>query len=285
MLYQFYNWVLRYVPNPVRGEFVNVGVLVGSNHGDWAIKYASSLARANHLGGDATKIKPVLRALELRIPAISEKEKYPTLFNASSNLSIEEVENMRVHKNNALQLSEPNSAFGDSAQDLAEKLYGHFVEEKAVSRKPAEATRLKNLYQDAVETVTPQGVKLESSVEATFGERHQKFDFLLHKGLEACQLVDAVNFQKKAKDLDENMDAYAYRVTSLRKHGAVINLSPNESEVSLDKDVPLFIIHNAPEDKAQEKILRRAEHDWADLNVIAISDVALKQNNNLAIAS
>lgn len=45
--YQY--WLIRYVPNAVRGEFVNIGVLVGMDGKDWALRTVDSFTRASLL--------------------------------------------------------------------------------------------------------------------------------------------------------------------------------------------------------------------------------------------
>jgi hypothetical protein len=39
--------VVRYVPNPASGEFVNIGVIAGSDEtGDWSLRQAGNQRRA-----------------------------------------------------------------------------------------------------------------------------------------------------------------------------------------------------------------------------------------------
>jgi len=47
--------LIRYVPDPARGEFVNVGAIAGSEDaGDWQVRQLQNPARARALGGRLT---------------------------------------------------------------------------------------------------------------------------------------------------------------------------------------------------------------------------------------
>jgi hypothetical protein len=40
MLYNY--WVVRYVPNVARGEFTNIGLVVGADGADWTTRFETS---------------------------------------------------------------------------------------------------------------------------------------------------------------------------------------------------------------------------------------------------
>lgn len=43
---RYMYWVIRLVPNPTSGEFVNIGVLAGNDDSDWSIRLMQDLNRA-----------------------------------------------------------------------------------------------------------------------------------------------------------------------------------------------------------------------------------------------
>ena len=52
--------VIRFVPDPIRGEFVNVGVLAGSDESsEWDLRMVESLKRAGDVDSDAQVTLPI----------------------------------------------------------------------------------------------------------------------------------------------------------------------------------------------------------------------------------
>ncbi|WP_416377865.1 DUF3037 domain-containing protein [Auritidibacter ignavus] len=132
-------WVLRYVPNSIRGEFINIGILVGSYSADWAIRRVSNFKYANRLGGQAEALAPLLEEIEALIPTkrteLAQSAQHSTPMTrplplsdpSRLELSVPAVEEMRAHYQNILQLSDPLASYGNSASELATLLFKTLV--------------------------------------------------------------------------------------------------------------------------------------------------------------
>lgn len=107
-------WLLRWVPEPARGEFVNIGVIVHLGD-ELGYRVTNDLSRARALGGEPASILATVEWL------ISHA--------LSSSSRLEFLEEQRRERRNLLQLSEPLPASwtGKSAHELAGFLFDRLV--------------------------------------------------------------------------------------------------------------------------------------------------------------
>lgn len=289
MASQYFTWVIRYVPHSIRGEFINIGVLVGNAESDWAIRYVSNFKRANLLGGDAEKLLPILRSLQQRIPRRAPQSstiQTSINFGNPESLSVAAVENMRVHQHNVLQFSEARPSYGDSAESIAEMLYGVLVLERESEVVSRTITRLRNEYEEALEEKLTSDLEYKRHVPVSFGDRVENFDFAIHEETAVVQLTNAFNFESKDyRRMSDAVDALTLRFARLRELGAAISLGDKDRTLPFDKDRPLYVVHNEPVNDRQIDIYRRASYDWSDLGVEKLPEKELLENPKLAIAA
>jgi hypothetical protein len=144
--YQF--WVIRYVPDSVRGEFVNIGLVVGGSDRDWAFRRVTRLSRARALGGFADAAESWLKRFE--VDFISEG----TLFAAEglarpqgrTDLWIEEL---RRRMQNAIQISRPRPVVGRSAAEVADLLYARLIVDPPLRESSTARFRMANTLESA----------------------------------------------------------------------------------------------------------------------------------------
>lgn len=135
MLYQ--SWVLRFVPDVARGEFTNIGVLVGNDGMDWHLITTDS----NRSNQRLLTAAPIAR-LGTRVRKANQAADQLAGVHTSS-LLVDDVERMRELFNNILQLSPPTPLLAQSAEQGAKLLYDQLVSGRE-QRGPQSRTRLVN---------------------------------------------------------------------------------------------------------------------------------------------
>lgn len=268
---EYISWILRYVPNTARGEFINIGVLVGSHGSDWAIRHVSNFSRASRLGGDAAFMRPLLRELMRRV-ALSNEEpdgSETDLFNVGSPrpLTFWTVEELSARLNNSLQISDPTPAFGSSASEVADILYGHLVSETVRASVPRARTLMRNTFRNAVMNAWHHDAEIPLAVGPVIeiGHLHQDFDFAILDG-EVEQMTQVISLNRQDRALvRKDIAAWNYAVTRLRRDGAVLR----SQDLDVPSDTPIIIIHDQPTNEEQHDILKFAREGWRDLDVEA----------------
>lgn len=108
--------VVRWVPNPARGEYVNVGILVWDDQDpDGVIYKEGDFQRANRLGQTPEDLPPVITMMLEKMWVCS-----PTSRNKLA-------QKMRHHHRNVIQFSEVMPMAGRSLQWCADMLYEKLV--------------------------------------------------------------------------------------------------------------------------------------------------------------
>src|SRR5437867_989206 len=98
--------LLRFVPDPARGEFVNFGLLVGDDDaGDWELRLIQNLRRAKAIDerGALQVALAFVDTLETHIGALEQLPETATVQPISTEL----VELLATEMRNVVQLSDP----------------------------------------------------------------------------------------------------------------------------------------------------------------------------------
>lgn len=133
MLYQ--SWVLRFVPDVARGEFTNIGVLVGNDSADWHL-----LTTDSNRGNQRALTAAPIERLNTRVRDANQAADQLAGVH-TTGLLVEDVEHMRELFNNILQLSPPTPLIAHSAEEGAELLFNQLVSGRD-QRGPHARTRL-----------------------------------------------------------------------------------------------------------------------------------------------
>ncbi|MFB6489557.1 DUF3037 domain-containing protein [Xanthomonas perforans] len=278
MLYHY--WLIRHVPDPLRGERVNLGVLVGQDGGDWALRRVRSYRRANLIGGDASQSADWLRSLE----AETHETREPTLElfsdDAHRPLTVARIEGLRPRLNNVLQLSESDIVTGDSAGSTADFLFRVLVSESHAPRRSNTRQRLVRVLRDTYGQLgTDSRSHIEERPVAHAGRQRGRFDFAVLDG-QVEQLSHVWSFDLKDIDkLEQEIQAWNYLVTRIRNDGGW--LSPNagsgHSELlplnsMLPGEVPIVSLFQVPGDQTARSLdaFEAAKEAWAELGVRAV---------------
>lgn len=267
------SWILRYVPDPVRGEFVNVGVLVGSDGADWAIRSMSSFARANRLGGNASLIRPVLNTLGTRVSVTNDRT--PSSFQGFREmasvrpLSELAIADLSAHYNNALQISPPMPAYGTSADEVASMLFTHLVLENIREPHSRPRTQMLNDFAKAL-TRSWRGenaLPLLRNPVVRIGRQRQSFDFALHDN-KVEQIAHVISLNRKDLALvEQEISAWNFNVRLIRDDGGMLEAHKSKADFFVPSDTPISMMHDVPKGEAEREILDIARESWAKLGV------------------
>jgi hypothetical protein len=204
------------VPDPARGEFINLGAIAGDDASqDWALRQISNLKRAHAIDNRGTLPAALefLGRLEERLPA--EDEEAPV-----GEMSVEELTRLSEEMNNIVQFSTPTPIVADTVEVALDLIFEELVLDPAATRFRFEkkhraigATRNAYHAHDIPETA------IKERVQVVAGHFHGNFDFAVHNG-RAVQLVQCWSFQLPNQEaLAEQVKSWAWVVRELREQG------------------------------------------------------------------
>jgi hypothetical protein len=274
-------WLLRYVPDTLRGEMVNIGVLVGRDGGDWALRRVSSFRRAGRLGGDASRVRPWLEWLEHQIDAYQQ----PTLDTFAAE-SIEALSAARIHRlqtrlNNSIQISEPTSVQGESASATADFLYQFLVSEAAIPTRSTTRRKLVSQLREQYEQVALEdiGRSLETRPQANVGLQRGRFDFAVVNE-EVTQLSQVWSFDlADTEKLEQDIHAWSFLVTRLRDSGGSLGPRSGLKGRRIGSGVPISAVYQTPTGRRQHQeqidVFSAAQEAWTRLDVNLVPSAEL----------
>jgi hypothetical protein len=234
MSYQFS--LIRFVPDPARGEFVNIGAVAGDPEDrDWDIRFISDYRRAQALDSDGRLPAAIAFATSLggRVDAL---EQLPE--SGPAPISHESLRQMAEEMQNLVQLTPPAPVVADSAELALDLVFDQMVvdptrqryrfkKKHPAQRSTREAYRAHGVPFDAIE----QAAKISS------GAYGDTFDFAVHNG-HAVQLVQCWSFQlPNQDDLAERVKAWSWVVHELRQRGGLVRTGRGELEVPSDTEI------------------------------------------------
>ncbi|PJJ58070.1 Protein of unknown function (DUF3037) [Mumia flava] len=262
-------WLLRYVPDPVRGEFVNLGVIVGDGECDWAIRRVHNFKRASRLGGDASLAADWLERLERRFPQLPDEQPLGT----EALLSYGWLEHTRARLNNSIQVSQSAPVSARSAKEAAERLYGFLVkEDQNVSRSGWRATTTRELRRQYEMRMGSKSRSLQSNVYLQARAQRTRFEFALGDDL-VVHLTRVWAFDvASTENLRQQIQAWSYAVKVFRERGGdVRNRAHKVPSHPVQRDVPISILYQNPRTDQQQEVFQIAADAWKDLEVNAFA--------------
>ncbi|GAA0608209.1 DUF3037 domain-containing protein [Kribbella sandramycini] len=275
-------WMLRYVPDSARGEFVNVGLIVGNEQrADWAVRTVPSLSRASRLGGDARWVEDWLARFQAAVGSDLPLMRPPTQ-SSSSGFSFASLDRIRRHLNNSFQITEPlplRAADADSAADI---LYSQLIVESTQGPRSTDRNTAIRELRDAFYNVPELSPKdVQSRVRLQVGRQQARFEFAIGRD-RIAQLSHVWSFKRQSLDgLSGDIQATSYVIKRLREDGGLL-LNPartKQEPVRLSRDVPIRVLYVPPSSAVQREIFEGAEEAWSNLGVLPF---AVGQEDHLA---
>jgi hypothetical protein len=241
--------VIRFVPSPVRGEFVNIGVIVGSEkNGDWAIDVVSSRSRASKL--DDENVLPMVASDLQRLQSMIESYSDPDLLDPPFDLTEEWLSQLSRDSRNLLQYTAPNTVLADSATTALEKLWKLMVVEP-VPQKRSSLTRRSVIsrFVSALErhdldmTLVKRNAKLETS------KTHAAIDVVVHNGV-VRDITQCWSLQIKDSDAVTNdIKSWGWTIRTLRERGGVIMAAGLQEPLRVPENVRIGVVYAESESR------------------------------------
>ena len=129
--------LIRFVPDPARGEFINVGAIVGCEESsEWGIRQISNTRRARALGNP-----DALKTVWSFIDRLGEKiDRYQfsleSLLPSNLELSEDWLEDLHNDHRNIVQLSPPTPILTSSVEDALDRVFDLAVLDPARQQHP-----------------------------------------------------------------------------------------------------------------------------------------------------
>jgi hypothetical protein len=260
-------WVIRYVPDAVRGEFVNIGVIAG--HGEqWSYRRVGNLHRAARLGGSPSYSNAFTQRIESVIE--SRLEAVNALFpnGAGSSFGKGDVEDLRVRMNNLVQLSEPRPVLAESVDEALELAFELMIVDSEADVNPRTRTRVVHRLRAAFD-LHPELVRhVARSQVAAVGAQETTIDFAVKNGV-VRQMSQAWAFDvKDTRHLQTQIQAWNYLLRLLRDDGG--RLAPKSRSahgLEIPGQVEINAVYAPPTTPAGEAQLEIAQDGWERLGV------------------
>lgn len=265
-------WVVRYVPDVVRGEYVNLAVIAG--HGsDWAVRRVSNLQRASRLGGSATVTHAFLDRIEasisLELDAVEALIELPRE-QASRGF----VEDLRIRMNNTVQISAPRPIRAQTADDAADIAFELMVVDHGPVVRHRSRTLVARRLQRAFEEAPDLSNHVARARQARVDGQRIDYDVAVTDGV-TVQMSQAWAFDlKDLSRLETNIQAWNYLMGLVRQHGGelVRSRSPEVSRVRIPRDVSANAIYRTPTSNEGKRQLKIALGGWANLGIRAVQE-------------
>jgi hypothetical protein len=259
-------WVIRYVPDPIRGEFVNIGVIAGRGE-DWSFRRVSNLRRAARLGGSPTHtdafLKRIEDSIESRLDAVAARitADRPSLFGKG------DVEDLRVRMNNLVQLSDARPVLANSASEAVDMAFELMVVDSEGDVQHRSRTRVVRRLRAAFD-VRPELMRhVARSHVAAVGQQETGIDFAVTDGI-VHQMSQVWAFDvKDTRNLQTQIQAWNYLLGLLRADGGQLMPRSGRNGLIIPSDVDVNAVFAAPVTSEGEAQFAVAEEGWRRLGV------------------
>lgn len=261
--------LIRFVPDPARGEFVNIGAVAGSDEaGDWELRLVSNLSRAKALDdrGVLSTAFAYAAGLEDHIAALEMLSETGGPEPISSELLCRQATEMQ----NIIQFTMPAPVAADSAEAALDLVFEQLVLDATRKRFPFEKKhRAQGAARKAYrEHALPAGAVRERA-RVRSGAFDGTFDFAVHNG-RAVQLVQCWSFQlPNQSDLAEQVKAWSWVVHEIRRDGGALTTTTGEVEVPSDLDI--FAVAIPPIAGSESAAYDEARAAFAENEVIELT--------------
>ncbi|MQP33166.1 DUF3037 domain-containing protein [Rhodococcus erythropolis] len=256
---RYLYWTLRYLPDAVRGEFVNIGVIVGRDGQDWAIRTIENFERASRIGGDLSVAKRWAHSLRQDIEANSHRAH---LAYTGKDFAATEgwLDRMREFHNNSIQVSEAMPVVAQTANEGADLLYARLVVDPARAVRSTSHTRAVARLTEAYSDISDDYNVLKR-VKVNSGRQSMDFDFALtNRRIEHLSRVWSFDVKDPSTQV-EKVQAWGFRIEQLRESGGELTAA-NEKTIHVDQDVPVRILYVPPNNAAGLESLDIARDAW-----------------------
>ena len=267
MAFQFS--LIRFVPDPARGEFVNIGAVAGSDEAqEWELRLVSNLSRAKALDdrGVLSNAFAYAAGLEDHIAAL---DLLPET-GGPEPISSELLRQRALEMHNIFQFSPPAPIAADSAGAALELVFDQLVLDAARKSFPFEKKhRAQGAARRAYQAHEVPAGSVRERAPVRSGVFDGVFDFAVHNG-RTVQLVQCWSFQlPNQADLAEQVKAWSWLVHEVRQAGG--ELTTGDREVEVPAGLEIFAIAIPPVPDAESPAYEEAKAAFAENDVIELT--------------
>lgn len=261
--------LVRCVPDPRTGEFINVGAIAGdAETGDWAIRQVSSEKRAFKLAGSAA-LESVHGFLARAQEAIEMQE---LLFDQDADGSVEFLTEDWLHglyrnHRNVVQLAPPTPMLAASAEEALDLVFERMIIDPVSqprnfgTTKHAVLAGVRAAYQLA--QLPPFLIRQRAEVYVG-ANLHSPIDFAIANGA-AVQLTQAWSFQVNGiNDITTQVKSWAYALSRIRD-GETARVISDSHVSTISSDVDLQVVVALPKTGEQTEAFEEATQVFTEL--------------------
>ena len=245
---RFVYSLIRFVPDPAKGEFVNVGAIVGSElSSEWQIRQVSNPVRARAL--DDERSLDLVWAFCTRVGVDIDRfeDSLYRLFDSEVELSEDWLENLHTQHRNIVQLSPPSPMVADSADEALDRLFSQMILDPTRHRQ---STVTKYVVLAAMRRAygscglhKNRGFVERARLSAS--DHSIPVDFAVVNG-QVLQLVQTWSFQSAdQQSLAQQVRSWGWVVHRTRQQGAQLDASGVEG-LDVDPDIAIRAVYVPP---------------------------------------
>jgi DUF3037 family protein len=269
--------IIRFVPDPARGEFVNIGAVAGNDEAsDWELRLISNLSRAKALDDRGVLAKAFEYAASIQddIAALEDPDT-----DEREPLTVALLLKRPAEMQNIVQLSAPAPVAADSATQALDLIFDHVILDAA---RKTYSFEKKHRAQGAVRSAYRAHVVPRTAIRERAAVRSSvfdgTFDFAIHNG-RAIQLVQCWSFQlPNQTELAEQVKAWSWLVHELRAAGGEIVLPDAAAVVA--KDLDIFAVTIPPLTGGRTPAYAEAQAAFAEN---AVAELSPEQADELGV--
>lgn len=261
--------LIRFVPDPARGEFVNIGAVAGSDDArEWELRLVSNLSRAKALDdrGVLSKAFAYAAGLEDHIAAL---DLLPET-GGPEPISFAMLRRQAAEMQNVVQFSPPTPVAADSAEAALELVFDQLVLDAARKSFPFEKKhRAQGAARQAYRAHGVPAAAVRERAPVRSGVFDGTFDFAVHNG-RTIQLVQCWSFQlPNQADLAEQVKAWSWLVHEVRKEGG--ELTTGDGAIEVPSELEIYAIAIPPVPGTESPAYEEAKAAFAENHVIELA--------------
>jgi Protein of unknown function (DUF3037) len=278
---------IRFVPDPFRGEFINVGAIVGSDESsEWAVRQVQNPLRARQLdeAGSLSAVWAFIDRVGRDIDAYEEVIEGRAA-DGRTQPSEDWLRKMHLRSTNVVQLSPPSMLVAGSVDEAIEQVFGQLIVDPAkraggVTKHPALAA-LRHAYRDAGIADLLEGATLHA------GAHRERLDFSVANG-RVVQITQAWSFAVVDQEsLARAVRAWGWAVREARTNGGALHAAEQTYEVPTGVDVEVVAIPPRAGARADALEDARSVFEAIEAREVALDDApqVAQRASDLLVAS
>lgn len=261
--------LVRFVPDPARGEFVNIGAIAGSEEtSEWQYRQVENFSRASRI--DEQKSLEAVWAFLGSVGSVIEdyERSQQSLFEPEVEPSEAWLQHLHVDHRNVVQLSAPTPMVANSAEEALDRVFRQMVVDPVARRREFQTKHvavgaLRRAYDRHSVKI---GVHLRQRVVLETERYRERVDFAVTNG-KALQLAHTWSFQVPDQDdLAEQVKAWGWTVRDLQGGGGAVSV-PGGARFEVPRDVDVEVVYVPPAQDQEAPALRDALNVFETLGI------------------